>query len=329
MPNVEELEGIAWLRAMAESSIFNVFDRRLGMRQAIPALRKFENKDWVRALNRVKDGVQKVLGEDPGLIGETEADNAVKAAALASLNATGTVLFWVGDGMPVFRLTESLTAALMLTDPGDAVLDDAHWPFETFVLELPPGFTLHADANQGTNTQAVLISRALFKHTDHPNGEQLASSTLVEDRDPARDYSGVMSSVLPITVPPKHSSLTPVHHFMFNFLVYVNQVRPPEVKTIMKPRVADQSMKKRLHPRRIDVGREITLSPQLVQAAQQRGKKQAAFKIKKSFVVRGHWRNQAHGPGLTLRTLKWIKPFWKGPKDGPAIVERKYKVQDE
>lgn len=28
--------------------------------------------------------------------------------------------------------------------------------------------------------------------------------------------------------------------------------------------------------------------------------------------VQGHWRNQAHGPGHSLRKLIWIKPFWRG-----------------
>lgn len=32
--------------------------------------------------------------------------------------------------------------------------------------------------------------------------------------------------------------------------------------------------------------------------------------------VQGHWRNQAHGPGHSLRKLIWILPFWKGPEDG-------------
>ena len=32
------------------------------------------------------------------------------------------------------------------------------------------------------------------------------------------------------------------------------------------------------------------------------------------YVVRGHWRNQAHGPGHTLRRLQWIEPYWKGPE---------------
>lgn len=34
------------------------------------------------------------------------------------------------------------------------------------------------------------------------------------------------------------------------------------------------------------------------------------------YVVRGHYRNQPHGPSRTLRRLQWIEPFWKGPEDG-------------
>jgi len=33
-------------------------------------------------------------------------------------------------------------------------------------------------------------------------------------------------------------------------------------------------------------------------------------------LVQGHWRNQAHGPGHSLRKLLWITPFWRGPEDG-------------
>lgn len=32
--------------------------------------------------------------------------------------------------------------------------------------------------------------------------------------------------------------------------------------------------------------------------------------------VRGHWRNQPHGPGRMYRRLQWIEPYWKGPEDG-------------
>jgi hypothetical protein len=37
-------------------------------------------------------------------------------------------------------------------------------------------------------------------------------------------------------------------------------------------------------------------------------------------LVRGHWKRQAHGPGLSLR--KWIEihPYWRGPEDGPVVL---------
>lgn len=37
-------------------------------------------------------------------------------------------------------------------------------------------------------------------------------------------------------------------------------------------------------------------------------------------LVRGHWRNQACGPRLSLRRATWIEPYWKGPEDAPINV---------
>ena len=33
--------------------------------------------------------------------------------------------------------------------------------------------------------------------------------------------------------------------------------------------------------------------------------------------VRGHWRDQPHGPGRALRRLTWVAPYIKGPSDAP------------
>jgi len=46
------------------------------------------------------------------------------------------------------------------------------------------------------------------------------------------------------------------------------------------------------------------------------------------YCVRGHPRNQAFGPGHSLRKLIWIEPFWKGPKDAPILV-RPHHVEGE
>jgi hypothetical protein len=41
--------------------------------------------------------------------------------------------------------------------------------------------------------------------------------------------------------------------------------------------------------------------------------------------VRGFFRQQPHGPGKTLRRLKWIKPFLRG--EGRDVVDKIYKVE--
>lgn len=46
------------------------------------------------------------------------------------------------------------------------------------------------------------------------------------------------------------------------------------------------------------------------------------------FFVRGHWRQQAHGPGRSLRKTIRIEGFWKGPEHG-AIKLGNYKVKNE
>lgn len=42
--------------------------------------------------------------------------------------------------------------------------------------------------------------------------------------------------------------------------------------------------------------------------------------------VRGHWRQQAYGPGRADRKTIWIQPFWKGPEMGEIVAQRTYDV---
>jgi len=44
------------------------------------------------------------------------------------------------------------------------------------------------------------------------------------------------------------------------------------------------------------------------------------------WVVRGHWRNQAHGPERSLRRMTWIEPYSKGKGVVEEVVGRDYHV---
>lgn len=48
-------------------------------------------------------------------------------------------------------------------------------------------------------------------------------------------------------------------------------------------------------------------------------------KLQVRFMVRGHWRQQPHGPGSRERKLLWIRPHYKGP-DLAAVINKPYLV---
>ena len=72
------------------------------------------------------------------------------------------------------------------------------------------------------------------------------------------------------------------------------------------------------------LGQDVKLSTELRAAAKHSAspnpKTRAEWELKSQHVVRGHWRNQAHGPDRTLRKRIWIAPHWRGPQAGEAIV---------
>lgn len=41
------------------------------------------------------------------------------------------------------------------------------------------------------------------------------------------------------------------------------------------------------------------------------------------WMVRGHWRNQAHGSRLQERKWIWIAPYWKGPDDSKRVIRER------
>lgn len=59
-----------------------------------------------------------------------------------------------------------------------------------------------------------------------------------------------------------------------------------------------------------------------------RGEKRSSGKLSVQFLVRGHWKNQAHGPQHSLRKRIWLQPFWKGDEN-TRILLRNYIIKDE
>ena len=109
-----------------------------------------------------------------------------------------------------------------------------------------------------------------------------------------------------------------VRQIVFGTLAYASSVeRAIEAVAVERSKRAknDEGPK----AQRWDVGRTIRLDPNLVRAART-GSREIALRLKYRHIVRGHYRNQAHGIRHSERRRQWIAPFWKGPVDGAALV---------
>jgi hypothetical protein len=119
-----------------------------------------------------------------------------------------------------------------------------------------------------------------------------------------------------------------IQQIVFGMLAYMNTVNDAAT-----PRAVQHKTKRPTAPvdeiKHWDVGRTVTIDPQLVRAARG-GSREISFRIKNRFIVRGHYRNQAHGPRRSERTLRWVAPFWKGPEEGARLVHTyQPKLSDE
>ena len=116
-----------------------------------------------------------------------------------------------------------------------------------------------------------------------------------------------------------------LRQIVFGMLAYANAIVyaiEPRDTTALRRRVPIDKPR----PEHWTVGRTVRIDPQLVRLAQS-GNREALFRLKHRFIVRGHYRNQAHGPQRSLRTSRWITPFWKGPQDGAELVHT-YKLDE-
>jgi hypothetical protein len=115
-----------------------------------------------------------------------------------------------------------------------------------------------------------------------------------------------------------------LRQIVFGMLAYANAIDRAVEPRFPKDRRPPPSSKP--HVTQWTVGRTVRINPVLVQMARG-GNREAMFRLKHRFIVRGHYRNQAHGPQRTLRTSRWILPHYKGPEDGAMLVHT-YKLDD-
>lgn len=108
-----------------------------------------------------------------------------------------------------------------------------------------------------------------------------------------------------------------------NLCLYLDNLSTAGKMPELAPRRPTKVGDDRLRPTTWSVGHEVKLGRQLRDAAKafaEHGNDKARWRVQARFVVRGHWRNQAHGAGRLERRRIRIEPHWRGPEAGLAMA---------
>lgn len=262
-------------------------------------------------------------------------------------------LDWTRTGCPVFSLTDDFFHALAVTDFGtsdDEKEDVLHMPFPAFVVNFPPN-SLLADVRRmfvfrvADTTLGEALSREKIKVGDTVDTvvtaemdvawsltrlvmasdgmlfTQWPSTTtrwdFFHDKNLARDGEKVPQEVL--------ERISMARRILANMLSYIEANHGLPREKHRHGATAAPVEREHTEPR-FRVGRTVKLSPQIRMVLKE-GRAGRSWKLGHRYIVRGHWRNQAHGPARSLRTRKWIEPFWKGPASMDEALERNYSVE--
>lgn len=237
---------------------------------------------------------------------------------------------WRRGGFNVFVLTPELCAALLLTDVSKEQAADARVPYSAFALDLPLGFFNSGDSP----------IRGLIAYT----GEAISGQPFINDALSMRliDREGVERDCWMGTLAECHSGVSDIYHegddeaivvasrMLVNFLLWLNNSKPAIERRASGSQKSGRRDADRPGPKAWVFGTPTKLQPHLVEAGRAiaRGERAgASFSLRYRFLVRGHWRNQPHGPGRVDRRKTWIEPHWKGP-DGAEAWAHIYKAGD-
>lgn len=238
------------------------------------------------------------------------------------------LLAWARDGYNVFDLSPDFVAAMLLTDPSEIDLPSLKLPFRGMLFMIPDKFAIGAEGTSYTKIHVVETDDSrIFDANEAPSDGEKRPAIVIYATDgtrllatvaPRAELSWAALEELPddVALDLDKAARTTIQRVVFGALAYATAV-----DRAVTERFPAAPKKRRDQPSiaHWTIGRTIKIDPELVRTARS-GAREIAFRIKSRFVVRGHYRNQAHGQNRALRTLKWIAPFFKGPEEGAQLV---------
>ena len=256
------------------------------------------------------------------------------------------LLQWARDGYNVFDLSQDFVASMLLTDPSELDFARIPMPFRGLLITIPSEFAVGAEGGHYTKIHVCEFTK-VYKNTDGDGlvrGEENDRALYIQASDGDHVIETLIDSAslssqgwkalddipesLDVTDDADKIARKTIRQIVFGMLSYISAVQGS-----LELRVVQQKKKHKVRqsndesPKTWNVGRTISIDPRLVKAARS-GRREVAFQIKHRYIVRGHYRNQACGPGNKERKMIYILPFWKGPDEGAKLVHT-YRIEGE
>ncbi len=256
------------------------------------------------------------------------------------------LLEWARGGYPHFSLGADFFHALAVTDFGDPSDEPLYMPFNSYTISFPKSAAfdfasrafVHRMAQPAGSKLSDGLEWKLYRAILMVEPTEFTQWTIGTSRKAlfdeieagqfnamqnGRPYHGPLGSEIKVDL----KNMTKLRTLIANMLSYVEAAGP--LPTVPRAKNAEPAAVERIHKtqQNFEVGRIIKLDGATRRALQAGSSNAAGWKLMQKFMVRGHWRNQVHGAGRALRRRQWISPFYKGPENVAAALERTYEVE--
>jgi len=252
--------------------------------------------------------------------------------------------YWYDNGLPTIELGHKLAASLLMTKvPGD-VLEDIKMPFPAFRINVPSGLLNFTDGevlhikvgnhikpalNNGEPVMGTAFAVRAENGGTYSIAEDLSNLLQMNYKDRARMPFDIQSNAVsyPIEIKDQDATrLMMVAQLIAGVCLYMTGGDDENfpVKQIGKGHSWNGNRRESGPPlvRTFRMVRPVQHDFRQMVSDYCQGK---SSKMTVQTHVTGHWKNQAHGKGLSLRKRLFIEPYWKGQVDAP-IAQRPHRI---
>jgi len=251
---------------------------------------------------------------------------------------------WAVGGMPIYELTSSFLALLLLTDPSNVPASALHMPFDTFFVRVPTpfwkveggdpsgditGFWVHKFTRDGA---CFLHIRVILAHQTYTFAATLGFPDETSTVPLGKWLQLRIDEDMKQAVWPGFEHLwRAILRTVVNLSLYLTEKKAEEGdKPTSRKKPARKASEISLRPTTTVLCREVKLDRTLLDAAkawtEAQRKNRTGWKLHSRYVVTGHWRNQVCGTRQKTpdgkqfwvdHHPKWIRPHVKG--EGPLF----------